>query len=530
MSAPEQLQSYLEREAQLNGDRTAVTLAQDALTYGQLDDQSTRLARLLVDHGCGAGDRVCLVAAKSPAAVVAMHAALKAGCCYVPVDSTSPAVRVERIVRSADPRVVLVDAHGARLLEEANIRPPLMGWLAPGEPPFPSAQFGLDDLGSVEPHVPPARCGGTDAAHILFTSGSTGIPKGVVVTHANVIAFVEWARSYFGIRRGDQLSGHSPLHFDLSTFDIYGTLSAGATLHLVAPELNLLPPKLVGFIRETRLNQWFSVPSVMNLIARFDALAPNSLPELERVIWCGEVMPTPTLSYWMDRVPNASFTNLYGPTETTIASSYYRVAERPSSPTQAIPIGTACPGEELFVLGRDGREAPAGEDGELYIGGVGVTAGYWRDDERTREAFVRDPLVGRDGMFYRTGDVARVDEHGVVFFLGRTDSQIKSRGHRIELGEIEAALSTLPELTEQAVVAIPTSGFEGVAIGCAYATATELAPAAVKRELRLLLPPYMIPTMWRRYDRLPKNANGKIDRAALRQALEKVDGERAQAS
>ena len=358
---------------------------------------------------------------------------------------------------------------------------PLVGSLAAAHEPAPGAAVAPADLAAVEPLLPAVRRSGRAiAAHILFTSGSTGAPKGVLVTHANVIAFVEWARQYFGIAAGDRVSGHSPLHFDLSTFDIYGALPAGAVLHLVASELSLLPPKLGSFIRESRLTQWFSVPSAMNLLARFDAIAPGSLPDLERVIWCGEVLPTPTLDYWMERVPHATFTNLYGPTETTIASSYHRIRERPASPTEPIPIGTACPGEELLVLDAAGRGLPPGREGDLYIGGVGVTTGYWRDEERTRQAFVPDPRPGRDGVLYRTGDLARVDGDGLFFFLGRRDSQIKSRGHRIELGEVEAAVSTLPVLEEHAVVAVLSDGFDGVAIGCAYATPAEVAPACAE--------------------------------------------------
>ncbi len=523
MRTPEQLQGYLEQQAIVDRDATAVVLGPERLTYGDLDDRSTRLARMLADAGCRPGDRICLLAAKSPRVVLAIHAALKAGCCYVPIDAESPAARVERIVRVADPQAALVDAAGARVLEEAEFRPPFVASIAaPDEPPVPRQRFGLEDLDSVEPSIATAARAPTDAAHILFTSGSTGLPKGVVVTHANVIAFVEWARSYFGIRRGDRVSGHSPLHFDLSTFDVFGALSAGAELHLIAPDLNLLAPKLVAYIREARLHQWFSVPSVMNLVRRFDAIPPGSLPDLERVIWCGEVLPTPTLAYWMERVPNASFTNLYGPTETTIASSYYRVPAPPSSPTEPIPIGTACPGEQLLVLDRELSPVEPNEQGDLYVAGAGVTAGYWRDDERTREAFIADPRPNRSGVLYRTGDLAHVADDGLVYFLGRQDSQIKSRGHRIELGEIEAALATLAEIAEYAVVPVATDGFEGTSIACAYSTKRAIAPSAVKRELRRLLPGYMIPTMWRHYESLPTNSNGKIDRPAIRRELEET--------
>ena len=232
----------------------------------------------------------------------------------------------------------------------------------------------------------------------------------------------------------------------------------------------MLPPKLSEFIRSTRLTQWFSVPSVMALLARTTPCAPDSFPHLRRIIWCGEVMANAALAYWMQRVPQATFTNLYGPTEATIASSYYRVVKPPSDAREAVPIGEPCPGEELLILDDELGPVPLGDIGHLYIGGVGLSPGYWQDDAKTREAFLPDPRPSREGRrIYRTGDLARVGPDGLVYFLGRQDSQVKTRGHRVELGEIEAALAGLEGLKEFAVVGVPSDGFEGTSICCAYA-------------------------------------------------------------
>jgi acyl-coenzyme A synthetase/AMP-(fatty) acid ligase len=261
----------------------------------------------------------------------------------------------------------------------------------------------------------------------------------------------------------------------------------------------------------------------MTLMTKFDVIGAGSLPDLRRVLWCGEVLPTPTLMYWMDRVRQATFTNLYGPTEATIASSYYTVPQPPADPGETIPIGRPCSGEELLVLDDRLEPVPPGQVGDLFIGGVGLSPGYWRDDEKTRQAFVGDP---RDPALrlYRTGDLARLGDDGLVYFVGRRDSQIKSRGHRIELGEIEAALGALKLLDEYAVVGVATDGFEGTAICCAYVprAESEAEPAVLKRELRRLVPAYMLPSRWRRFERLPKNANGKIDRPRLRELFEEA--------
>jgi acyl-coenzyme A synthetase/AMP-(fatty) acid ligase len=265
----------------------------------------------------------------------------------------------------------------------------------------------------------------------------------------------------------------------------------------------------------------------MTFMAKFDVIGHGDFPSLERVLWCGEVLPTPILRHWMERLPHARFTNLYGPTEATIASSYHTVPAMPASETDPIPIGTPCAGEELLVLDERLDPVPDGEIGDLYIAGVGLSPGYWRDEEKTSAAFVPDPRAGAGARVYRTGDLAKVMDDGLVYFLGRADSQIKSRGYRIELGEIEAALNALDEIGECAVVGVDVGGFEGTAICCAYAPAAgcEIPPADVRERLRSAVPAYMLPARWLVIAPLPKNVNGKIDRRALRELFEQADGD-----
>jgi amino acid adenylation domain-containing protein len=383
--------------------------------------------------------------------------------------------------------------------------------------------FTRSDWARYAPAPVPRRNSIDAPAHILFTSGSTGTPKGVVITHANVMSFVQWATRYFQMAASDRVSGHPPLHFDLSTFDIYGTLSVGAQLHMVPPSGNLLPKQLAEFIRVSELTQWFSVPAALTYMAKFGVVRDGDFPALRRLLWCGEVLPTPTLIHWMRRLPQVQFTNLYGPTEATIASSYYTVPACPRGDRDPIPIGTACNGEEILVLDESLRPSPAGEIGTLYIGGAGLSPGYWRDQEATRAAFVPDPRsAGGSGRIYRTGDLARMGPDGLCYFIGRADSQVKSRGYRIELGEIESALHAMPGVQECAVVAISSSGFETTLICGAYAPRTaELSPASLREQLRSLVPDYMLPARWKAFDRLPKNVNGKVDRRMLKELFQR---------
>jgi amino acid adenylation domain-containing protein len=522
---------YAARQAERRPDAVALVLGEERLTYGDIEQQSNRLARLLREMGCKRGDRVCLFVPKTPSAIVSMHGVLKADCAYVPIDIASPAPRVAKIVQSAQPRLLLASSEASKLLGELIETGDVDSGMPIGSVDGSNlggleTAFSLEtDLDGYSGEPIDTENSSDDLAHILFTSGSTGTPKGVMITHANVIHFVEWATGYFGTSDSDRLSGHPPLHFDLSTFDVYGTFLAGAQLHLVPAAVNLMARKLAEFIREGELTQWFSVPSTMTFMAKSAVVEHNDFPTLERVLWCGEVLPTPVLTHWMERLPHARFTNLYGPTEATIASSYHTVPECPSDQTAPISIGVPCAGEELAVLDDERKPVPPGDTGELYIGGVGLSPGYFRDEEKTAAAFVEDPRDSAgEARIYRTGDLARLGDDGLFYFLGRADSQIKSRGYRIELGEIEAALNALDEVKECAVVGVDTEGFEGTAICCAYAPKEGVTtePPRLRGLLAKALPSYMIPSRWMEYEVLPKNVNGKIDR---RELAERFQGE-----
>ena len=516
------LQHTVRRQAERRPDALALVFNNSSMTYGELEERGNQVAHFLKAVGCVPGDRVGLLLPKSIQAVVGMLGVLKAGCIYVPMDTASPAARLARIVQVCEPKCIL-SAGNTQLLLHASLPDAAhsdipIGWLGDNVPVgagFPIA-FTWNQLGLAPCTDAGCYSSPDDAAHILFTSGSTGIPKGVVITHENAMSFLRWAVAYFRTEESDRISGHPPLHFDLSTFDIWGTLMAGAELHLVPPDISLLPHNIADFIRRNELTQWFSVPSVLRYMAQFDVVGFDDFPSLKRLLWCGEAIPTPTLIHWMKRLPKVSFTNLYGPTEATIASSFYTVPCCPEDDKSEVPIGTACDGEQLSVRDEALNPVAPGEIGDLYISGVGLSPGYWRDNEKTDSVFISHPVEGR---MYKTGDLARKGEDGLFYILGRADSQIKSRGYRIELGEIETALHALGVLQECAVVGVQTSGFEGTAICCAYVLrpGMEKSPADLRHSLTGVLPSYMMPAQWMAMDSLPLNANGKVDRPRLRE-------------
>ena len=524
------LEDLLVVQAERRPEACALVCNGQRTTYGELEKASNRLARALKAAGCKPGDRVALLLPKSIQAIIGIFAALKADCMYVPLDVASPAGRLARMLQASDSRCLLASGSTAPRLNEAAAQMdpgslPLVGWMDGGATLVQgmTAVFYWGDVLRLSESATDRRTNDPGPAHLLFTSGSTGMPKGVVITHSSVIHFVEWALRYFGIGASDRISGQPPLHFDLSTFDIYGSVAAGAQLHLIPPELCVLPHRLAAFIRDSELTQWFSVPSILNHLARFDAVRWHDFPSLRRLLWCGEKFPTPALIHWMRRLTHVEFFNLYGPTEATIASSCYRVPRCPESDTVDIPIGEPCQGEQLLVLDELMRPIEPGKTGDLYISGVGLSPGYWRDTEKTSEVFLTHP-DGSGVQIYKTGDLARVGDDGRIYLLGRSDSQIKHRGYRIELGEIESALHGAPGVQDAAIVAIDAPGLEGAAICCAYVPHPDsgVSTPSLKKHLAEVLPHYMVPSHWMVLERMPRNGNDKTDRAGLKEHFRRM--------
>ena len=295
-----------------------------------------------------------------------------------------------------------------------------------------------------------------DLAYILYTSGSTGRPKGVMLTHQNALTFVEWCAAKFQITSEDRLSNHAPLHFDLSVFDVYNTLEAGATLYMITEDLALFPGRLAEFIGAEGITVWYSVPSALMLLLLHADLNADRLCKLRMILFAGEVFPMKYLRQLAEQLPHIELYNLYGPTETNVCT-YYKVERERLAALDKLPIGVACENTEVFAVNeRNEIVVQAGGTGELYVRGPAVTYGYWADTEKTRAMVVPNTFQQNfEEKLYRTGDLVQLAEDGNYYFLGRRDSMIKSRGYRIELGEIETALLSHPSVKEAVAVAIP---------------------------------------------------------------------------
>ena len=237
-----------------------------------------------------------------------------------------------------------------------------------------------------------------------------------MITHSSLIQFLQWANRHLGTAASDRISCHPPLNADLAIFDIYGAILAGAQLHLVPPEISLVPHELADFLRQSELTQWLSAPSVLRRMAEFDVVGFNGFPSLKRLVWCREALAASTLAYWMKRLPGVTFTYLYGPTEATIASSCHTVRTCPSSADEEIPIGSAREGQELLVLDQALQPVATGQTGQLYIHGLGLSPGYWKDPQQTKAAFITDEQSGR--RLFKTGDLARISTDSLAYLVG----------------------------------------------------------------------------------------------------------------
>jgi len=495
------LHRLLTASAERAPEAPAVRFQDETVSYGELDLRSNGLAAVLADEGVRSGDPVVLHLPKSPDAIAGLLGIMKMGACCVPVDAGTPAPRLRAVLDQCRARVAIASAETRDTLASQPL------------------ERVVDASEGGEISEPPAvEVSEDDLAYILFTSGSTGVPKGVELSHLNVRTFVDWAVATFALGHEDRLSSLAPLNFDLSIFDVFGALAAGASITIVPERLSMFPPRLAELIAGERLTVWYSVPSVLTLLATHGRLERHDFGALRLVLFAGEVFPTKYLRELMRAVPDPRYVNLYGPTETNVCT-YYEVEEPPEGDAP-IPIGKPCEGLRVVALDGQGRPVKEpGVEGVLHVGGPGVTPGYHRRPEETEAAFVQDPAGG--GRLYCTGDWVTIDADGNYLFLGRRDHMIKSGGHRIELGEVEAALHAHPGIREAVAVAVPDELLGNrIRAVVVPVDAEALDEQDVRRHCAGRLPRYMVPAEVELRDELPRTSTQKVDRARL--ALESV--------
>lgn len=494
---------YLDRTVERFPDKVAFTDEARSMTFSELKDEALHVATGLAGlEGCFKKP-VAIYMDKRVECIAAMMGVAYSGNFYTVLDVAMPKARIEKILATLQPVAVITTGGHLEQAKEFSGCSAVFVYEDLLQQPADSALV----LSRTEKVI------STDVLFVLFTSGSTGVPKGAIISHRAVIEYADWISERFPIDETTVFANQTPFYFIMSAFEIFQTIRNGCTTHVIPKMAFMFPGMLMEFLKERKVNTLYWVPTILCMVANLGALTEIRIPDLRLIMFGAEVMPTKQLNMWRKAYPDVMFVNQYGPTEMTEICGYY-ILDREIPDHEAIPIGKASEHMDLLILDEHNRPVKDGEIGELCGRGPSLAYGYYNDPERTAEVFVQNPLnTAYEEKIYRSGDLVRVNEYGEMVYMGRKDFQIKHLGHRIELGEIENAVTSLEGIdraccfynTEQSKIVLFYTG--------------RLEKKTIPARLRALIPDYMIPNIVHRLDSMPLNLNGKIDRALLKKQL-----------
>lgn len=493
---------YLDDTAEKYPDKVAFIDDNGSLTFSQLRYNARCIASVLAGQNFFKKP-VAVYLEKSPACIAAFMGAAYSGNFYTPIDVKMPASRVEKIMGTLEPVVIITDqSHAEAAKTFAGASQVLL------YEELCANQVDEEILSNIR-----IRMVDTDVLYVLFTSGSTGNPKGVIIGHRSVIDYTEWVTDTFDIDETYTFGNQAPLYFDLSIQDVYAPLKTGATTYLIDEKKFSFPVNLFKELYEQKVDIIFWVPTALCMIANLRGLRSKVLPPFKKILFCGEVMPNRQLNQWRKAYPDTQFVNLYGPTEVTEVCTYFPI-ERDFSDEESLPVGFPCQNCEILVLNAHNQLVTDDEIGELCVRGTCLSYGYYKSPEKTAEAFVQNPLNSvYPELVYRTGDLVRYNERGELMYVCRKDYQIKHLGHRIELGEIETAVSAITEV--DANVCLYDDKKSRIVL---FYTGT-IEEKTIGKRLHEMLPEYMLPNKRIKLDQMPLNLNGKIDRVELKKQM-----------
>ncbi len=450
------------------------------------------------------GRPVAVFMEKSASMAVAILGVLYGGCCYCPIDVSMPEERIRTILSVLDPAAVIAETDSRDLTKLFSPACPVWDF---------AGLSGTPEDAELLAHIRDSRRE-TDPLYILFTSGSTGIPKGVMGCHRMILNNLRWLAKEFPYEPEDVLGSQVPFHFVISLHDIFVPLRFGCSTYIIPQEYFSSPARLVNCLNDRHVTSVFWVPSALTVVARLNGFDTQLPAFLRYIFFIGEVMPVRYLNYWRRHLPDARYVNMYGSTETHV-SMFYELF-RDFRDEERLPLGQACENVRALILDEGGRPVPPGSEaeGELCIGGAALSLGYYKDPEKTKDRFIFLKTASTESeRFYRTGDIASYDADGNIVYHGREDFQIKRMGYRIELGEIEAAASAVPEISECVCV----YNEEKQMILMLYTSAEKIDSRTISGRISERIPRYMMPNRYIRLEQMPRNENGKADRRGLKE-------------
>lgn len=488
--------SYLDAIVQKVPEKIAYANESEGYTFRQVYEQSRSVGTFIHNYGCYRKP-VAVFMNKHPKTIIAFFGVITAGCYYVPIDEEMPQSRIDLILQNCNAELIICDEHTKQKAETFQFSGKICLYDEIVKTPEDTEALQQIRQNALD----------IDPIYIVFTSGSTGVPKGVVACHRSVIDYIEQLSDVLQFNENTVFANQTPLYFDACLKEIYPTLKFGATTYIVPKALFSFPIKLVEFLNEHKVNTICWVVSALTIISSFGTFQTVKPEYLKTIVFGSEVFPIKQFRIWKAALPEASFTNLYGPTEGTGMCCYYHL-ERELRDDEPIPIGRPFRNTEILLLNDKNEQA---QEGEICIRGTSVTLGYYNNPEKTSEVFVQNPLNSSwHDIIYKTGDIGKYNEYGELVFVSRKDYQIKHMGHRIELGEIEANVNRIEEIKM---------------CGCIYDDAKgkivlyyvgDIAVGELITRLKQMLPRYMLPNKVKQLEKMPFTANGKIDRVSLK--------------
>lgn len=496
---------WLDETAKRLPNKLALQDISGNITYQEYRSKSLAIAHKIVEINKGEMKKpVVVYLEKGKEVLVSFMGVAYSGCFYSPIDTEMPQSRVDKILEVLTPEIVITTNKLKTNFEKFNF---CGSYII-----YEEIICSEDDETAVKSYA--EKIVDTDLLYVLFTSGSTGVPKGVSICHRSVIDYTDWVTETFNITQEDTFGNQAPFYFDNSILDIYSCMKTGASLNIIPKKLFFQPVPLLEYIKNNKINTIFWVPSALIVVSKLKAFRNIDLSDtLERVLFCGEVMPNKQLNIWRKFLPNVTYANLYGPTEITDACTYY-IVDREFSDDEPLPIGIPMSNTDILVLNDEDKLVKDDEVGELCVRGTSLAMGYYNNPEKTRNAFVQNPLNKTvPEIIYRTGDLVRYNEYGEIIYLSRKDFQIKHLGHRIELGEIETAVSSLEEITLNCCL------YDERRQRIVLFVDADVDKDFIKERIEKLIPDYMIPGQVIYLENMPINANGKIDRVKLKEFM-----------